>query len=57
MRSARSTTARYALVLALAAALGVGGWVVADQVAEMREKPESLMGPGYNPPPPVIPVS
>jgi hypothetical protein len=57
MRILRTRTARYALVVALVTAAVAGlAWAGADFI-ESRRVPESVMGPGYNPAPPVIPVS
>jgi hypothetical protein len=57
MRALRSTATHYVLVILLAAALGGTAYAVADYVVEMRTQPGSVMGPGYNPPPPHIPIS
>lgn len=57
MRTLRTRAARYALVVALVTAAVAGlSWAGADFI-ESRRVPESVMGPGYNPAPPVIPVS
>ena len=50
------------IALALAVSVAVAGNVARDQAAGKQpsviaERPESVMGPGYNPPPPWIPVS
>jgi predicted SpoU family rRNA methylase len=57
MRILSSTITRYVLVIAVAAVLGGTAYAVADYVVEIRTQPESVMGPGYNPPPPHIPIS
>lgn len=52
-----SATMRYVLVIALAATIGGAAYAVSDRIADERAKPVSVMGPGYNPPPPHIPIS
>ena len=56
MQAFRTLAARYALVVMLVAAISGLAWVGASFL-ESRRTPESVMGPGYNPAPPVIPVS
>jgi hypothetical protein len=57
MQTFRTHAARYALVVVLSAAALAGlAWAGANYV-ESRQVPESVMGPGYNPPPPVVPIS
>jgi hypothetical protein len=57
MQALRTHAARYALVVVLSAVALAGlAWAGASYI-ESRQVPESVMGPGYNPAPPVIPVS
>ncbi|MFU8890785.1 MAG: hypothetical protein ACNA76_03885 [Anaerosomatales bacterium] len=57
MRAPRTLLARYSLVIALVA-VTVGGLAWAGTAwIDARRVPPSVMGPGYNPAPPVIPVS
>jgi len=57
MQTLRTHAARYALVVVLSAVTLAGlAWAGASYV-ESRQVPESVMGPGYNPPPPVVPIS
>jgi hypothetical protein len=57
MQIFHSLAARYALAVALAATAGLFAWAATDIIASREAPPESVMGPGYNAPPPVIPVS
>ncbi len=52
-----SAKMRYMLVIVVAATVGGAAYAVSDRIADERSKPVSVMGPGYNPPPPHIPVS
>ena len=57
MQPLRTLLTRYALVVVLVA-VTVGGLAWAGTAwIESRRVPPSVMGPGYNPAPPVIPVS
>jgi len=55
--AATHLTLYYLLVVLVAATLGGAAYAVADYVTGLRSQPVSVMRPGYNPPPPHIPIS
>lgn len=56
MKTARSRVARSVAFAALLIAVTGTAWAVTDALVT-RSAPTSVMGPGYNAPPPHIPVS
>ncbi|MBW6468561.1 MAG: hypothetical protein K0B85_05310 [Coriobacteriia bacterium] len=57
MHAPRTLLTRYALVTALVAVTAGGLAWAGTAWIDSRRVPPSAMGPGYNPAPPVIPVS
>ncbi len=56
MDTAHTIIVRFAALAALALVVSIGAHLAAVELAA-RATPPSVMGPGYNAPPPVIPVS